>query len=246
MSNMIVRKPQGDLLELIIDNQDHGNAVSDEMAAQLTAALNEAAASAEFVILRGAGPDFCTGRLSMGKRTGERPEALARRRKTEVIFDCYDAFRRANVPIIAVVRGRAHGFGCAIAALCDITIAAETATFKVPEMAHNILPTMVMSALIDCVPRKVLSYLVYSTAEISALEAVRCGLASKVVSDDRVETEVAGLIAAMRGAPRPALRGVKEFTRSAYDMPIRGAIDYAQNLHATINSSIEMSKQEQR
>ena len=72
-----------------------------------------------------------------------------------------------KVPIIAVVHGRALGFGCAIAAACDITLAGDKAKFQVPEMAHNILPTMVMSSFVDRVPRKAMSYLVYSTAEIS-------------------------------------------------------------------------------
>jgi enoyl-CoA hydratase len=239
---MIVRKRSGEIFEIIIDNQQHANAVSDEMAADLILALEEAGKTAEIAIIRGEGRDFCTGRMSMGKRSGDRPEALARRRRTEVIFDCYDAFRNVPIPVLGVVKGRAHGFGCAIAALCDITLAADSATFSIPEMEHNILPTMVMSAMVDRVSRKVLSYLVYSASEISAAEAVGWGLASKAVSEANLDAEVASLTATMLRAPRPALRGVKEYMRSAYDMPIRGAVDYAQNLHATVNSSSEMSR----
>jgi hypothetical protein len=47
----------------------------------------------------------------------------------------------------------------------------------------------------------------------------------------------------MLNMPRAALLGTKEYLRCAPDMPIRGAVDYAQNLHATINSSNEMLKQ---
>jgi enoyl-CoA hydratase len=239
---MITVTTSGDIFEIVIDNPQHANAVSDEMAADLIHALEEAGKSARLAIVRGAGADFCTGRMSMGEPQAHQPEALERRRKTQVIFDCYDAFRQTPVPVLGVVKGRAHGFGCAIAALCDITLAADTATFKIPEMAHNILPTMVMSALVDRVPRKVLSYLVYSTAQLSADEALRCGLASKVAPEAELDGEVAALIATMLKAPQPALRGVKDYARSAYDMPIRGAIDYARNLHATVNSSSEMKR----
>ena len=76
------------------------------------------------------------------------------------------------MPVIGVVQGRALGFGCAIAAVCDITLASDKAQFQVPEMAHNILPTMVMSSFIDRVPRKAFTYLVYSTAVISAERAL--------------------------------------------------------------------------
>jgi enoyl-CoA hydratase len=242
MQGEILRVQNGRSLELTIDNPEQANAASDEMAAQLAQYLGEAADVADLVVLRGAGADFCTGRVSMGKRSGERPEALARRRKTEVIFRCYDAFREAKIPVIGLVRGRAHGFGCALAALCDITIAADTATFQVPEMAHDILPTMVMSALIDRVPRKALMHLVYSTEEIDAAAALGWGLVTKVVPDAALETAYATLSAAMLGAPRPALLGVKEYARSSAGMDMRGAVDYAQNLHATVNSSSEMSR----
>ena len=36
------------------------------------------------------------------------------------------------------------------------------------------------------------------------------------------------------------MMGVKEYANAAYDMPIKGAVDFARNLHATINSAPEM------
>jgi enoyl-CoA hydratase len=90
-------------------------------------------------------------------------------------FNLYGAFRNAKVPIIAVVQGRAVGLGCALAALCDITIASDRARFQLPEMSHRIMPTIAMSALVDRVPRKAATYLVYSTQEIDAQKALTLG-----------------------------------------------------------------------
>jgi enoyl-CoA hydratase len=239
----IIRRLQGRCLELTIDNQGHDNAVSDEMAAELTACLDSAADEADLVIISAAGRDFCSGRMSMGKRNGPQPQALERRHKTEVIFRCYDAFRNTPIPVVAVVRGRAHGFGCAIAALCDITLAAASATFRIPEMAHNILPTMVMSALIDRIPPKQMAYLVYSTKEIDAVTAQGYGLVSDSVPDNELDAALDALRETLLSAPRPALCGVKEYLGSAPGMAIKGAMDFARNLHATVNSSNEMLKQ---
>jgi enoyl-CoA hydratase len=243
MNGTIIRQLHGRCLELTIDNDAHGNAVSDDMARDMADMLDAAADEADLVVLRGAGADFCSGRMSMGKRSGTQPQALDRRRKTEVIFRCYDAFRATPVPVIGVVRGRAHGFGCAIAGLCDITVAASTASFQIPEMALNILPTMVMSALIDRVPARELAYLVYSTREIDATAAQAYGLVSEVVPDAGLDAACEALKTVMLNTPRPALLGVKEYLRSAPGMAIRGAVDFAQNLHATVNSSNEMLKQ---
>jgi enoyl-CoA hydratase len=162
------------------------------------------------------------------------------KRSFDAIFNCYSAIRNSAVPVIAVVQGRALGFGCALAAVADITIAEEAAEFQVPEMAHNILPTMVMSSFIDRVPRKAFIYLIYSTAVINAQRALSFGIVSDVQPAAQLEQAVLKLTAAIVQAPQPALLGVKEYARTAFDMPLPGAIDYAKNLHAVINSSSEM------
>ena len=169
-------------------------------------------------------------------------EALERRDSTECIFECYNSFRKSPVPIIGVVQGKALGFGCSIAALCDITIAAESATFQVPEMLHNIMPTMVASALIDRVPRKHLGFLVYSTDVVSAEDAFKYGLVSKVVAPADLEKAEADIVARLTATPQPAQTGVKEYLRTAGDMHVAGAVDFARNIHAVVNSSSKMQR----
>jgi len=156
--------------------------------------------------------------------------------------NCYGAFRRSPIPILGVVQGQAIGFGCALAALCDITIASDAAKFQLPEMGHNIMPTMAMSALVDRVPRKALMYLVYSTAVIGAERALSFGLVSEVVPAGQLDEAVQKLCAALLKAPRPATSAAKEYARVALSMDLQGAIDFARNLHATINSSSELRK----
>ena len=50
------------------------------------------------------------------------------------------------------------------------------------------------------------------------------------------------LTAAILKAPAPAIHGVKEYARTAFYMSTEGAIDYARNIHAVINSSSEMRR----
>jgi len=213
------------------------------MAAELAGILDRAADTSQFVVLRGAGSDFCAGRAhNRGGAPEGPPEALALRRRNEVVFNCYGAFRRSPIPIVGVVQGRAVGFGCALAALCDITIASDAAKFQLPEMGHNIMPTMAMSALVDRVPRKALMYLVYSTAVIGAERALSFGLVSEVVPAAELDETVQALCAALVKAPRPATLAGKGYARGALSMDLQGAIDFARNLHATINSSSEMRR----
>jgi hypothetical protein len=63
----------------------------------------------------------------MGQQPQGPVEAQARKRAFDVIFDAYGAIRNSPVPVIGVVQGRALGFGCAVAAVCDITLASDKA-----------------------------------------------------------------------------------------------------------------------
>jgi len=236
----ILTTQKGSILEITLNRPQDGNAASDDMAEQLTKLLL-GAETADIIVLRGAGDDFCVGRSTAGRRPASNSaDALERRFGSDVVFDCYNAFRRARAPVIGVVKGRALGFGCAIAAVCDITLAADNAQFQIPEMLHNIMPTMVMSALVDRVPRKAMSYFVYSTAMIGAARAREAGLVSEVVPLGELDAAVETLCATMMKAPLPARLGVKEYTRTALDMSIAGAIDYARNLHSTLNAAAAM------
>ena len=239
MANHLLCERDGDVTTITLNRPEIGNRVSDPMAGQLADMLDESAKRSRLILFKGAGEEFCLGREAMGKRQPN-TEAYELRGQIEVIFNCYDAFRRSKVPVIGVVQGKAAGFGCALAALCDITIASEKARFQLPEMAHHIMPTIAMSALVDRVPLKALMYLVYSTEEIDAHKALSSGLVSNVVPANKLESTVQDFVEALKKRPLPALMAVKEYARSAIGMETQAANDFARNMHATINSSSAM------
>jgi enoyl-CoA hydratase len=241
-TNDILALVEGRGLHITLNRPDHGNAASDAMAIELTRLIDSAHEQADYVVLRGAGADFCTGRWVTGGAPAGPVEAYEARRRFDVVFNCYSAFRRSPLPIIGVVQGKAHGFGCALAALCDITMASDAASFCVPEMRHYVLPTMVASALADRVSPKALLYLIYSTAEVDAARALSFGLVSEIVPAAELEGAMTALTAQIGREPRPAVMGLKEFARTAMRMDTAGMVDFARNLHATVNTSSEMRR----
>ena len=241
MAEFLRYERDGDVGVITLNRPEIGNRVSDPMANQLAEMIDAAAKESRLILFKAAGEEFCLGREAMGQR-GPALEAYDVRGRGEVIFNCYDAFRRSKAPVIGVVRGRAVGFGCALAALCDITIASEKARFQLPEMSHNIMPTIAMSALIDRVARKALMYLVYSTEEIDARQALSIGLVSSVAPANKLDSAVSQLVDKLKKCPLPAMMAVKEYARFAHGMDTQAANDFAKNLHATINSSSAMRK----
>jgi len=237
MADPILRTKDGDITTIILNRPEAGNRQTDATWAQVTEMFGAAAKESRLILFRGAGEDFCLGREAMGQAQPDpAPEAYAVRDRAETIFNLYGAFRNAKVPVIGIVQGRAVGLGCALAALCDITIASEKARFSFPETAHRIMPTIAFSALVDRVPRKAATFMMYSAQEIDANKALTFGLASDVVPHGELEASVDRLVEHLKKMPLAAVLALKEYARSAFGMSTQAATDFARNLHATVNS----------
>ena len=233
---------QKDRLLSVTLNRTEDNGVSDSMASALSQLLANAHETADAVVLRSAGPDFCTGRIRDAGTTPAASEAYSRRDEYDGIFGSYQAMRGAKVPIIGVIKGRCMGFGTAIASLCDVSFASDTATFNIPEIGHNVMPTMVMSAVYDRMSRNAILWMAYSTDFIDAQRALAYGLVSQVVPDAKLDAEVDRFADVLLSRPRPAILGLKEYLRVAPRMDEQGAIDYARSLHSMVNTAAAMKK----
>ena len=241
MSDQLLFEQRGRMLAATFNRADD-NAVSDAMAVELSSALLAAHETSDMVLLRSVGPDFCTGRVRNPDAGPPEPEAYARRPEYDAIFNCYKAVREAQVPVVGVIEGRCMGFGTAVAALCDVSLASSAAQFNIPEMNHNIMPTMVMSALYDRIRRNAILWMTYTAEFIDADRAQAYGIVSQVVDAGRLEEEVERFCETLLSRPRPAILGLKEYLRVAPGMDDRGALDYARSLHSMVNTAAAMKR----
>jgi enoyl-CoA hydratase len=239
MADAVLKEKDGDITVITLNRPDDGNRQTDEVWAQVTAMFNTASTDSRAVVFKGAGDDFCLGRAAMGAPAPVQ-EAYAVRNRAETIFDLYGAFRNCKAPIVGVVQGRAAGLGCALAALCDITIASDKAKFSFPEMAHRIMPTIAFSALVDRLSRKAATYMIYSTEEVDAQTALAYGLVSSIAPANQLDASVARLLSQFKKTPLPAMLAAKEYAKTAFEMSPQAATDFARNLHATVNSYSKM------
>jgi len=241
MTQEVSIQQDGRLLRLTF-NRPIDNAVSDAMALAVSKALDTAHLESDAVLINSIGPNFCTGRKRNADAPPPSPEAYERRAEYDSIFGCYKAIRDCKVPVIIAVEGRVMGFGAAITALADVSFASETATFNIPEIEHNVMPTMVMSAIYDRINRNAVLYMAYSAEFIDAFEANRLGFTSKVCPPNELNQQVENFITTLLSRPRPAILGLKEYTHHAARMDEAGAIDYARSLHSIVNTSAAMKK----
>src|SRR5277367_130855 len=106
-----------------------------------------------------------------------------------------------RTPTIAAVAGYALGGGCELAMMCDILIAADTATFGQPEIKLGVMPGMGGSQrLTRAIGKAKAMDLILTGRNLDADEAERSGLVSRIVPASElleVAGEVAATIAAM-------------------------------------------------
>jgi len=236
---LIVKKTDG-LLEITLDCPQRGNGMEDGQIVALGDIFEAEHDKARLIVVRANGPDFCTGRAMSGRIPMRGPEAIALRENHDIVFRLYGAVRHSKAPVISLVQGRAHGFGCALACVSDITIAAQSARFAITEFNHNIMPTMVMSSLVDRIALKPLMYLVWTSKEIDARHAMTIGAVSDVVPDAELASAGDALIARLMKAPAPAVQAVKDYAHGANAIDIGKAVAFARNLHAVVNTAPEM------
>ncbi|WP_417625715.1 enoyl-CoA hydratase-related protein [Pararhodobacter aggregans] len=204
----------GKVLEITLCRGEEGNALTAGMTEGIAAAVSSPAPEVTVILLKAEGPDFCTGRAPAMPPKDARLTANDLRAKiSDPVLAFYEALRSAPVPVVARVQGRAAGVGCALAALADVAVAGRGAVFSVPEMNHDIAPTLVMDALVDRVPRAVLARLVLTRQAVTAAEAQAMGLVGVVAED--LDTAVAGVVEGLTANSPAVVRAVKAFLKRA-------------------------------
>jgi len=206
---------EGPVTSIWLNRTDHGNRLTNPMIDRLTLAIRESgtAEGSRLIALRHQGDDFCLGRdPSADARPGLTPYEG---RSHKVITSAYEAMRAAPVPVVAVVRGRAAGFGAALISACDIVLAADSASFALPEIELGFPPTLAMTAFLGKVPQKALCHLVLDGRPVSAARALQMGLVSAIFPDQLFERSVADELNRLARRPKAALETIKLFMREA-------------------------------
>ncbi len=189
------------------------------------------------VLVKAQGDQFCMGRDPGSAASGPKSALQTRTSVTEPILGLYADLRATPVPVIAVVQGEARGFGCAFVGQCDLAIAADSATFSLPEMDTNLPPTLAISAVLGKVPPKRLMHLVYTREKILAKEALEIGLLSEMVPASELDAATAKTVSRIADRSRPALEAVKEYMGIAPHLDPAAASRYASALLSVVLSS---------
>ena len=209
----------GAVLTITLNRPDVLNAFDQAMHQALASALADAGDRAvRAVVITGAGRGFCVGQdLAEFREIPQIGDALRERYHPNI-----RAIRALEKPVIAAVNGPAAGAGLSLACVCDLRIAAASATFVPAFINIGLVPDAGGPYFI----RRLLGTArafewMASGRRLSAAEALGWGLVSEVVEDEAFAARTAEVAATWAALPTAGVG----MTKRLFDVAERASLD---------------------
>lgn len=220
---------EADIATITFDRPEKRNATNPGMLKEIREALVAVQdRNARVLILTGNGDSFSSGMdleeyFSKPRREGPAAFMEGALHSRNMFME----LKHVGIPTIARVNGWALGGGFNIQGVCDFAIAADDATFGLPEINFGIFPAGgAMWCAVNTMSRRNAMYFAATGETFSASEAERMGVINKAVPRDQLDAEVAELTATLTELDPFALAINKEvFDRVRY-MRFDDALDY--------------------
>lgn len=197
---------------ITLDRPEVANALSPDQRDRVIALLAQASEqlAVRAVVVTATGDTFCTGADLRARRTpAPRPADAPEQAVGDVARMIRDGAQRliaavldCEKPVIAAVNGTAAGIGAHLALACDLVLAADTARFIEVFVRRGLVPdgggAYLLPRLVGVTKAKELLFL---GDDLSAPEAERIGLITRVVAAAELETEASALATRLASGP---------------------------------------------
>jgi 2-(1,2-epoxy-1,2-dihydrophenyl)acetyl-CoA isomerase len=220
----------GAVATFTMNRPDKLNALTGTMSDELLDAFTRAGKDPEVraVVLTGAGRGFCAGQdlteFEDAYRSGQRPDieehlAATYHRLIPIIVE-------SPKPVVAAVNGVAAGAGVSLALAADIRLASEDARFIQAFVKIGLVPDSGSTWLLPRAVGVAKALELSMTGDpVDAREALRIGLASRVVPAESFADEVSAFAGRLAALPTAALAETKTLIREAPGRSLRAALD---------------------
>jgi enoyl-CoA hydratase/carnithine racemase len=222
---VLIRRDDAGVATLTLNRPRQYNALSEALLSALQASLDAIAPdpSVRVVVIAGSGAAFCAGHDLKEMQADPRRERVA-----ALFAQCNRmmmTIRDLPQPVVARVHGLATAAGCQLVAQCDLAVASDDARFAVSGVDLGLFCSTPSVALSRNVLRKQAMEMLLTGDFIDAATAVARGLVNRAVPADRLDTELAALVARITDKPRDVLalgkalfyRQLEASTTAAYD-----------------------------
>lgn len=213
-----------DIAVLRLNRPDVMHALSSQMRAEITQAVQEAGSAARVLVITAEGRAFCSGQDLTDRASVAMPD-LERTLRDEYV-PMLKAIVECPVPTIAAVNGAAAGAGANLALCADIVIATESAYFLQAFTRIGLVPDAGGTYFL---PRSMGSQKAMGAAlfaeKISARQADAWGMIWEAVPDDAFAERWQARAAQLAQGPTASYREIKQMIRGSWNADLDAQLD---------------------
>lgn len=195
----------------ILNRPSARNALCEALVEELTQVLDafDADPAIGAILITGAGRDFAAGADLKEMLGMTADEVLA-----ADFSGCCVRLGTVGKPVVAAVDGHALGGGCELVEMCDVVIAADTACFGHPEFTVGTMPGAGgTQRLAKTLGKHAAMDVLLTGRRLTAAEACRFGLVSRVVPAPDLQKEAMEVAARIAAGSAPVARMIKQAVR---------------------------------
>jgi methylglutaconyl-CoA hydratase len=229
----LLTRREGAVEHLSLNRPDVRNAFNDEVIAELTAWAQAARADGTLrvVVLRGEGKVFSAGADANWMAKMIRYSHDENVRDATQMAEMFLALDTLPAAVVGRIHGAALGGGAGLAAICDIAVADNAATFGFTETKLGILPAVISPYVLPKIGPSAARELFLTGMRFSAARAREIGLVHAVVAAEELDDAVAGYVAELLTAAQTGVAAAKDLIRTVWG---RSATDAMRSTAAAI------------
>ena len=183
-------------------------------------------ADCRVAVLTGAGKVFSAGADLKARANLDDPgEKWQHNRRAR---ESYHAIRECQKPVIAALNGPALGAGLAVAASCDVLVAAEEASLGLPEIDVGLLGGGKHAQRLF--PHSTLRRMMFTGYRVPGPELYRLGVVEACVPSDRLMDAAMDIARTIAAKSPAAIRLAKQSLNTIEDMSLRDGYRYEQTM----------------
>jgi enoyl-CoA hydratase/carnithine racemase len=212
---------------IALDQPETRNALSDELLADLLAALRAAREdeAVRCVVLTSTHDRVFSSGGNLAGFAADVP-LVHKHFSTEAFPRIFALLGELGKPSICAANGHVLAGALGLALACDLIIAREDARFGTPEINVGVFPFMIMALIYRNVSRKKATEMLLLGEQLSAQEAERIGIVNRVVAATEFEAAVGEWAEKLAGKSPALMRLGKDAISRQQDMAFLDALDY--------------------
>jgi methylglutaconyl-CoA hydratase len=217
-----VSRPSAHVAQVWLNRPDVRNAFNDDVIAALTETFTALSQDEDLrvVVLGAHGKAFCAGADLNWMKAMAGYDWEQNRADAQKLADMLWTLDQCPVPVVGRVQGDCYAGGMGLAAICDVLVAVEGATFCLSEARLGLLPATISPYVVRALGTQASRRYMVTAERFSAVRAHALGMVHELATPETLDAKVNDIVTALVANGPKAVRECKRLVRDVSGVAI--------------------------